>query len=81
MPATFNASTKEVMQMLGLNSTKTLHRRRTDYKEACSGNVQRFLEPGIHFRRKSPDSSQLVWNLQKTKRAWKQAMKVKAQLS
>jgi len=64
------------MERLGLNSTKTLFRRRTDYNETRSENTLRFLEPGIHFRRKSPDTSQLVWNWEKTQRAWEQALKM-----
>jgi hypothetical protein len=58
----FNYSTRQVLEELGLNSTKTLFRRRTDYKDHQSEKKQRFLKPGIHFRRKSPDSGQLVWN-------------------
>lgn len=72
----FDASTRQVMERLGLNSTKTLFRRRTDYNDPRCKHLLRFLEPGVHFRRKSPDSSQLVWNWEKTRRAWAQALQI-----
>ena len=73
----FNASTREVLDRLGLNNSKTLFRRRTDFKEPRRKEVARFLEEGIHFRRKSPDSTQLVWDLELTERAWKQALEIR----
>ena len=78
MDHSFNYSTRQVLEELGLNSTKTLFRRRTDYKDRQSEKTKRFLKPGIHFRRKSPDSGQLVWNWEKTARAWDQAIKLSA---
>ena len=70
----FNASTREVLDRLGLSNSKTLFRRRTDFKEPRRKEVARFLEEGIHFRRKSPDSTQLVWDLYRTKLAWHAAL-------
>ena len=70
----FSASTREVMERLGILSTKTLFRRRTDYNDPRSRSLERFLEPGIHFRRLSPNSSKLTWDLEKTVRAWDQAI-------
>ena len=77
----FNASTREVLDRLGLNNSKTLFRRRTDFHEPRRKEVNRFLEEGIHFRRKSPDSTQLVWDLELTERAWKQALEIRNQSS
>ena len=65
----FNASTREVLGALGLKDSKTLFRRRTVY-EPRRKEVIRFLEEGIHYRRKSPDSTQIVWDLHRTKLAW-----------
>jgi len=73
MRPTFGASTKEVLDRLGLASPKTLFRRRTDYIDTRREAVTRFLEPNIHFRRKSPDTTQLVWDLESTVRAWNTA--------
>lgn len=69
----FTASTREVMEALGLNNSKTLFRRRTDFHEKHGVKVARFLEPGIHFRRVSPESRNLVWDLELTVRAWNTA--------
>jgi len=77
----FTASTKDVLERLGLNSYKTLFRRRTDYHERRKLKLQQFLEHGIHFRKKSPDSNQLVWDLELTERAWKQAIDIRHQQS
>ena len=68
MASKFTASTKEMVQMLGLSSEKTLFRRRTDY--ASDRNAAQFLERGLHFQSKSPGASQLVWDPELTKRAW-----------
>jgi hypothetical protein len=70
----FNASTRDVMNQLGLNNSKTLFRRRVDFFEPHRKEVSRFLEEGIHYRRKSPDSPQLVWDLYRTKLAWHAAV-------
>ena len=71
----FNASTEAVCQRLGV-SYKTLCRRRTDVKDRRTPKLLQFLEPGIHFKRKTPESKRLAWNLERTERAWNQAMKV-----
>ena len=76
MAANFNASTKEVLSALGLESSKSLFRRRTDYVDSARAATQRFLEPNIHFRKKTPGSTQLVWDLERTKRAWETALKL-----
>ena len=72
----FNASTKEVLKALGLESSKSLFRRRSDYIDNSRGATHRFLEPNIHFRKKTPGSTQLVWDLERTVRAWATALKL-----
>ena len=72
----FNTSTREVMERLGHASSKTLFRRRVDYADQRVPADQKFLIPGVHFQRKSPGSMQLVWDWQKTKAAWEQALRV-----
>ena len=73
----FNASTREALDRLGLNNSKTLFRRRTDFHEPRRKEVTQFLEEGIHFRRKSPDSTQHVWDMELTERAWQQALEIR----
>lgn len=73
----FTASTADVLKLLGLNNSKTLFRRRTDFHESRRKRVARFLEPGIHFRRKSPESKALVWDPELTLRAWEQALSIR----
>jgi len=68
--------TREVMERLGLKSTKTLFRRRTDCKDPQSRKLRTFLEPNVHFFPMAPGSSQLVWDWEKTERAWHQALKI-----
>ena len=76
MNGKFTVSTKEMVQLLGLESEKTLFRRRTDYgSDRCLD--QRFLERGIHFQSKTPGSAQLVWDPERTKRAWDAACSIK----
>ena len=75
MTDSFNASTAEVLQRLGV-SYKTLCRRRTDVSDRRTDKLLQFLEPGIHFKRKTPESRRLAWNLERTERAWQQAMEV-----
>lgn len=70
----FNASTNQVLKALGLSNSKTLFRRRVGFYEPERKEISRFLEEGIHFRRKSPDSTQLVWDLYRTKLAWHAAL-------
>ena len=64
MAANFNASTKEVLSALGLESSKSLFRRRTDYVDSARATTQRFLEPNIHFRKKTPGSTRSsgIWS-------------------
>jgi len=70
----FNATTKEVCEALMLSNEKTLFRRRTDFtSEPKRKRVQRFLEPGVHFKRKTPDSNALLWDLALTIKAWNTA--------
>lgn len=69
----FNATTKEVCEALMLSNEKTLFRRRTDFGDSQRKRVQRFLEPGVHFRRKTPDSKVLLWDLALTIKAWNTA--------
>jgi hypothetical protein len=71
----FNASTEAVCQRLGV-SYKTLCRRRTDISDKRTPGLLQFLEPGIHFKRKTPESRQLAWNLERTERAWAQAIAI-----
>ena len=66
----FNGSTREMLARLGLSNSKTLFRRRLDFHEPNRQRVTKFLEEGIHYRRKSPDCPQLVWDLDLTERAW-----------
>lgn len=75
MASKFTASTREVLEALGLQASKSLHRRRTDYTDNARPDTFRFLEPGIHFRQKTPGSPQLVWDLDATVRAWDVALK------
>lgn len=70
----FSASTREVVKTLGLGSEKTLFRRRVDYHDEKRGVTTRFLLPNVHFRRKTPASTALVWNLEMTVRAWETAL-------
>ena len=82
MSTNFTASTKEVCDALGLSSTRTLHRRRANFTEKNRGEgMQRFLQPNIHFRSKSPDSPQLVWDLDATVAAWNTASKIALEVS
>ena len=78
MPA-FSASTKDVLDRLGLTSSKTLFRRRTDYRDPRSQKLTTFLQPNVHFRRLSPNSNRLVWDLEETVKAWDQATAIAMQ--
>ena len=69
-------STREVMERLGITNSKTLFRRRTDYNDPRCQQLLLFLEPGIHFFPKSQGAKQLVWDWEKTKRAWDQALAI-----
>lgn len=65
-----------MMEELGLLSAKTLHRRREDYKDKNIRPESQFFRLGVHFLRKSPSSSELVWDPEATIRAWVEATKV-----
>ena len=75
----FTASTREVMQTLGVLDAKTLHRRREDYNDKSVHPDSQFFKLGVHYLRKSPSSKQLVWDLDTTVRAWVEATKVQPQ--
>ena len=51
----------EMAGILGI-SVKTLHRQR---KQENS-----IFRPGVHFFNRTPLSSELVWNAEKTEKAW-----------
>lgn len=70
---TFNKGTRDVMAAVGALDPKTVHRRRVGYvdKDVSPGN--QFLVEGVHWRRKSPNSSTIVWDLGKTLVAWDEA--------
>lgn len=61
---------------LGLGSEKTLFRRRVDYHDEKRGVANRFLLPNVHFRRKTPATTALVWDLAATVRAWETALAI-----
>ena len=69
----FDGSTRQMLQRLSLSNAKTLFRRRTDFCEKNRANVNQFLKPGVHFRRLSPDSKNLIWNMDLTERDWNEA--------
>ena len=75
----FSASTRDVMQTLGVLDAKTLHRRREDYNDKSVHPDSQFFKLGVHYLRKSPTSKQLVWDLDTTVRAWVEATKVQSQ--
>ena len=77
----FTASTREMMQALGVLNDKTLHRRREDYRDKSIKADSQFLKLGVHFLRKSPSpASPLVWDPEATKRAWIEASKAQSRL-
>ena len=59
---------------LGFSDPKTLHRRREDYQDKDVRPCDQFLKHGIHYRRKSPNCCQIVWDLEATLRAWDEAI-------
>lgn len=76
----FNATTRQVIGELGFSDPKTLHRRREDYRDKGVRACDQFLQHGVHYRRKSPNCSQIVWDLEATLRAWDQAIAAKRRL-
>ena len=77
MTPNFNATTKEVMAKLRLKDKKTLFRRRTDYNDPRSKTLTTFLQPGVHFRPKTPGNPKgLIWDLEATVKAWETAVQI-----
>jgi len=74
----FTATTREVMQQLGVLDPKTLHRRREDYYDQSIDPNSKIFRLGVHYRRKSPTSTQVVWDLNLTIGAWSEATKINA---
>ena len=71
----FTATTRQVLDRLGLHDTKTLHRRREDYWDK-SNRIKpehRIFKLGVHFTYRSPNSGVVIWDLEKTLAAWKTA--------
>ena len=77
---TFNATTRQVIGELGFSDPKTLHRRREDYQDKDVRPCDQFLKHGVHYRRKSPNCCQIVWDLEATLRAWDEAIAAKRRL-
>ena len=75
----FTASTRDVMQAIGVLDPKTLHRRREDYRDKTIHPSTQFFKLGVHYLRKSPYSKQLVWNREATIRAWTEATRIHSQ--
>ena len=72
----FTASTRDVMQALGVNDAKTLHRRREGYNDKSIHPDTQIFKLGVHYRRKSPTSPQVVWDQELAVRAWTEATKI-----
>ena len=72
----FTATTREVMQQLGVLDPKTLHRRREDYYDQSIDPNSKIFRLGVHYRRKSPSSTQVVWDPDLTIRAWTEATRI-----
>ena len=74
----FTATTRQVLDHLGLNDTKTLHRRREDYWDK-SNRIKpehRIFKLGVHYTKKSPNSKLILWDLDKAVNAWTAATRV-----
>lgn len=71
----FTATTREVLNRLGLLDAKTLHRRRQDYfdKNNPVKPEHQVFQLGVHYAKKSPNSGVILWDMEKTLRAWKTA--------
>ena len=72
----FSASTRDVMAQLGVQDPKTLHRRREESNDPTIHQDARVFKLGVHYRRKSPTSKQVVWDLDAAVRAWTEATKI-----
>jgi len=66
----FTASTRDLMQQLGVLDPKTLHRRRDLYNDKSIHPDRKIFKFGVHYVRKSPTSTQVVWDLELTRNAW-----------
>ena len=71
----FSASTREVCARLGLQSNRSLLRRKLDTHETARPHQLKFLKEGLHFRAKSPGCKALIWDLERTVKAWEAAVK------
>ena len=60
----FTASTRDVLARLGLRDPKTLHRRRDLYMDKAVPAKYKIFKVGVHYVRKSPASTTLVWDLE-----------------
>ena len=71
----FTASTRQVIEHLGLLDPKTLHRRRDNYVDKTNPVVpeHQVFKLGVHFTYRSPNSGVVIWDLEKTLAAWKTA--------
>ena len=72
----FSASTRDVMTELGVLDAKTLHRRREESNDPTIHPSGRIFKLGIHYRFKSPNSKQIVWDKSAVIRAWTEATRV-----
>ena len=74
----FTATTRDVMQAIGVLDPKTLHRRREDYNDKSIHPSKQFFKLGVHYLRKSPNSKTVMWDQAATVRAWTEATKISA---
>jgi len=75
----FTATTRQVIAELGFADPKSLHRRREDYhaKDNPVSQEQRIFQLGVHYVRQTPSNrAPLLWDLEKTVRAWRAATRV-----
>ena len=67
----FETSTREMLDVLKLRDPKTLHRRRDRYHDKSVNPKNKIFEYGVHYMRKTPFTTELVWNRRVTVRAWR----------
>ena len=75
----FTATTRQVLAELGFADPKSLHRRREDYnaKNNPVSPEQKIFQFGVHYTRQTPSHrAPILWDLEKTVRAWKAATRV-----
>ena len=65
--AAIHVTSNEMAAVLGI-SAKTLHRYRIYDDE------RRFLKPGVHYFKRTLESREFVWDIEKTARAYRAAM-------